>query len=315
MLGASAQTPQPATLTFDSARAWSHLLKQCEFGPRVPGSEAHLKCRDWIVEQMKPFCDNGRIEEFTHTWSVTGKKVTMWNIIGEQNWKDAKTRVVLLAHWDTRPFADQDPNPSNRTKPVLGANDGASGVAVLLELMRVLKGKHPDLGILYLMTDGEDLGPDLAEMFLGAKAFVKNLPTPKPDYGILLDMVGSKNVRIPMEMNSFGYAERLLRDFYDHAQKTPGAKAFPRVYGQYIEDDHIALNKGGIPTIDLIDFDHLDHWHTVTDTPENCSAESLRLVGTALESWFSQSPPYKFRGKDWRIRGFEPDGQGCKVKA
>lgn len=276
------------------AKAWTHLIKQCEFGPRVPGTEAHLKGRDYIQEEMKKACDNVRLQEFTHEWSRTGKKVTMWNILGDQNWRDAKTRVVLIAHWDSRPYADQDPVAANRSKQVLGANDGASGVAVLLELMRVLKGRHPDLGILYLMTDGEDLGPDLDEMFLGASAFIKALPDPRPEYGILLDMVGTKNVRIPMEMNSFGYAETLLRDFYTHAQKV-APKTFPMVYGQLIEDDHIPLNKGGLPTIDLIDFNHLDHWHTVTDTPENCSPESLKAVGQTLESWLTRNPPYKIR--------------------
>lgn len=260
----------------------------------MPGTEAHLKCRDWIFETMKSSCDNVRLQPFEHLWSQTGKKVSMWNILGEQNWKDAKVRVVLAAHWDSRPYADQDPKDINRLKPVLGANDGASGVAVLLELMRVLKDRHPDLGILYFMTDGEDLGPELDEMFLGARAFMKDLGKPKPDYGILIDMVGIKNVRIPMEMNSFRYAEPLVRAFYAHAQKV-APKTFPQVYGQMVEDDHIPMNEGGLRTMDLIDFNHLDHWHTATDTPENCSPDSLKAVGQTLESWLTQTPPWKFK--------------------
>ncbi len=286
-------SPRPADpLLFDANKSWSHLIKQCAFGPRVPGTDAHLQCRDWMVETMKASCDNVRLQAFEHTWSLSRKKVSMWNVLGEQNWKDAKTRVVLIAHWDSRPYADQDPKDVNRLKPVLGANDGASGVAVLLELMRVLKDRHPGLGILYFMSDGEDLGPELEEMFLGARAFMKDMPTPKPDYGILLDMVGTKNVRIPIEMNSFRYAESLVRAFYTHAQKV-APKTFPMVYGQMIEDDHIPINEGGLRTMDLIDFTHLDNWHTVTDTPENCSPDSLKAVGQTLESWLTQTPPWE----------------------
>ncbi|HZH98501.1 MAG TPA: M28 family peptidase, partial [Fimbriimonadaceae bacterium] len=178
---------------FDQDNAWQHLLKQVSFGPRTPGSEGHIKCRDWIAEQMKKSCENVRLQEFSHKWSETGKDVKMWNIIGEQNWKDAKTRMLLIAHWDTRPYASEESDPTKAKQPIVGANDGASGVAVLLELMRVLKERKPELGIMYLMTDGEDLGPTLDEMFLGAKFFAKNLPKPKPDYGILIDMVGDKD--------------------------------------------------------------------------------------------------------------------------
>lgn len=244
---------------------------------------------------MKKSCSNVRLQEFSHVWSKTGKKVTMWNIIGEQNWDKAKTRVLLFAHWDTRPYANEDPDPANRNKPILGANDGASGVAVLLELMRVMKDRNPDIGIMYLMTDGEDLGPGLDEMLLGATYFSKNLPDPKPDYGILLDMVGSKNVRITMELNGFTAAPSLVRAFYRNAGQNGLASAFPSVYGQSISDDHLPLIQAGVPSMDLIDFEHLDHWHNLTDTVENCSADSLGKVGKALESWLMKSPPFKLK--------------------
>jgi glutaminyl-peptide cyclotransferase len=261
----------------------------------VPGTPEHIKCRDWIAEEMKKHCQNVHLQELSHTWSYTNKKITMWNVIGEQNWVNAKTRVLLLAHWDSRPYADQDLDTKNRAKPVTGANDGASGVAVLLELMRVLKDKNPDLGIMYLMTDGEDLGPELDEMFLGAKYFAANLPSPKPEYGILLDMVGTKNVKIPMESNSYGYAPELMKAFYLNARENGLGRTFPAQYGPAISDDHLCLNAAGLPTIDLIDFEHLDHWHTATDTPENCSADSLGNVGKAMDSWLSKSPPYRFK--------------------
>ena len=142
--------------------AWTYLEKQLDFGVRKPGTEGHLKCRDWIEAELKKSCDNVRLQPFTHTWTSTDAEVKMWNVIGEQNWKDAKTRILLVAHWDTRPTADQEYNEAAQAKPIPGANDGASGVAVLLELANSLKSELPkDVGVMYLFTDGEDLGPDL----------------------------------------------------------------------------------------------------------------------------------------------------------
>jgi glutaminyl-peptide cyclotransferase len=294
--GAAAPSPRlhgvedQESFAFDAKAAWAHLEKQCAFGPRAPGSEAHKKCRDYIQDEMKKHCENVRLQEFTHTWSRSGAKVTMWNVLGEQNWKDAKVRLVLLAHWDSRPTADQDSNAEKRGKPILGANDGASGVAVLLELMRAVKGKLPkDLGVLYLMTDGEDLGPGLEEMFLGAVHFTKNLPSPRPDYGILLDMIGDKSLVIPAEPNSVVYARDLVVDFYQNAARIGLKSTFTLEYGPTIEDDHMPLNRAGIPTMDLIDFDYLP-WHTSEDTPDKCSPESLGKVGRALESWMLKDP-------------------------
>jgi Zn-dependent M28 family amino/carboxypeptidase len=215
----------------------------------------------------------------------------MWNVIGEQNWKDAKVRVLLLAHWDTRPTADMDPDEAKRLQPILGANDGASGVAVLLELARVLKVAKPEVGIMYLFTDGEDLGPGLEEMFLGARAFARSMPTPRPDYGILLDMVGDKNLEVPMEPNSQRYAPDLVRELYRHAAQIGLKKTFPMVYGLPISDDHIPLNEAGLPTIDLIDFTY-EPWHTHADTVDKSSPESLGKVGKLLESWLTKKPPF-----------------------
>ena len=286
--------PNEVPPPFNQAQAWEYLVKQCDFGPRTPGTEAHKKCRDWILETMKASCENVRLQPFTYDWQYGKKKVEMWNIIGEQNWKDAKTRVLLLAHWDTRPFADQETDPEKAKQPILGANDGASGVAVLLELMRSTKGLLPEgLGVMYLMVDGEDLGPDLSDMFLGAKAFVRNMPNPKPDYGILLDMIGDKDLRIPMEQQSLRYAPELIRAFYRNAAAAGVRDAFPSNYGPIIEDDHIPLNEAGIKTIDLIDFNY-PSWHTVGDTPDKCSAASLGKVGKAMESWLTNTPVWTY---------------------
>ncbi len=290
------QTPIPVQIpfTFDKAKAWAHLLKQCAFGPRTSGTEAHRLCRDWLLEEVKNACGNSRLQPFSHRWSQSGKTINMWNVIGDQNWKDATTRVVVLAHWDTRPTADMEYDYKNQKKPILGANDGASGVAVLLELMRVTKDKLPkDLGVMYLLVDGEDLGPNLDEMFLGAAYFSKNPGALKPDYGILIDMIGDKNLSIPMEPNSDDWASPLLKAFYQNASKAGLGKWFPQTWGTRIEDDHIPMNQNGIPTIDLIDFTY-DAWHTLADTPDKCSPDSLEHVGAALETWLMKTPVWKY---------------------
>ena len=289
----SAQTSAPVS-KFDKTNAWNWLEKQCALGPRVPGTAAHKACRDQILEETKKHCTNAHLQEFTHKWSRDGKTYTMWNVIGEQNWETAKTRVALFTHWDTRPTADQESDPDRAAKPIPGANDGASGTAVYLELMRLTKNAPKDLGILYVFVDGEDLGPDLNEMFLGADFYSKNTGDHKPDYGILIDMIGDKDLRVPVEPNSKKYSGRLVDALYEHARKIGLEKTFPYAWGPTIEDDHIPLNESGIPTIDLIDFSYVP-WHTLSDTPDKCSADSLGKVGRLLESWLLNPVPWKLK--------------------
>lgn len=281
---------------FDSGKAWGLLTKQVDFGPRVPGTPAHINCRDFLRSELEKSCDHVRLQEFSHRWSSSGQGVTMWNIVGEQNWKDAKVRVALFAHWDSRPTADQETDESLKKQPIPGANDGASGVAVLLELARSIKDSHPGVGIMYVLTDGEDLGPGLNEMFLGATAFARIMSKPKPTYGILLDMIGDKDLRVPMEPNSQYYAPDLTRALYRHAATVGLKDTFPAVMGPEIEDDHLAINQAGVPTIDLIDFTYAP-WHTLSDTTDKCSAESLGKVGKLLETWLTKVPiwvpPYR----------------------
>ncbi|MER3466336.1 MAG: hypothetical protein C4340_04135, partial [Armatimonadota bacterium] len=248
-----------------------------------------VKMRDWLVAEAKKHTDKVETQEFRHRWSRTGESVTMWNVVGRMDFGAQKT-VLLLAHWDTRPYADQDPSPQNRSKPILGANDGASGVALLLELTRVFKEKKPPVNVVFLFTDGEDLGPGLDEMFLGAEHFARNLSEEdrKISYGILLDMVGDRDLVIPREQNSDYYVRTLMDRFYGHAREIGLSKHFPNRPGPVIADDHEPLNRAGIPTIDLIDFDYgpgHSWWHTVEDTPDKCSAASLSAVGRAVESF------------------------------
>ncbi|RYG49663.1 M28 family peptidase [bacterium] len=269
---------------FDQEAAWKHLLAQVAFGPRNPGSAGHVKCRDWLVKELKKQLPDTALQPFEHTWSRTGEKVKMWNIVGSQNWDKAAKRVLLVAHWDTRPTADMETGSIKQGQPILGANDGASGVAILLELARVLRDLPPGTGVKFLLVDGEDLGPSLSEMFLGAKAFAKAPGSPKPDYGILLDMVGDKDLRIPKEPFSMQSAPKLMNDLYAHAKKMGLGATFPDEEQGEIYDDHLPLQQAGIPTIDLIDFTY-DPWHTLQDTADKCSAESLGKVGSLIESW------------------------------
>jgi Zn-dependent M28 family amino/carboxypeptidase len=144
---------------------------------------------------------------------------------------------------------------------------------------------------MYLFTDGEDLGPSLEEMFLGAKFFVKNMPAERPSYGILLDMIGDKDLRVPVEPNSLAFARDLTMAFYNLAKVRGFGSTFPMEEGPIIEDDHIPLNRAGIPTLDLIDFDY-ESWHTTADTADKCSADSLGKVGDMMVEWLTQNPPY-----------------------
>jgi glutaminyl-peptide cyclotransferase len=261
----------------------------------VPNTDAHAKCQQYILDEMKKSCDEAHEQKFSYNWKYGHKTLDMANLIGTQNWKDAKTRVVLMAHWDSRPMADQDPKPGNRNKPILGANDGASAVAVLLELMRVMKGRLPkDVGVMYFMTDGEDVGPGSNDMYLGVKEFVRLMPTPKPDYGILLDMIGDKDLRVPIEPNSMRLAPNLLRAFYQNAQDNGLRATFPMEQGDEIEDDHLVLNSAGVPTIDLIDFTFAP-WHTVGDVVSTCSAASLKKIGIAMETWLLKEPSFTIK--------------------
>lgn len=277
--------PQPQmtvqTPHFDGSRAFAALKAQTDFGPRTPNSDAHKKCLAYLAAELERSAESVVKQSFTIT-GYNNETLPLTNIFASFN-KQAPKRVLLLAHWDSRPRADQDPNEANRSKPVLGANDGASGVAVLLELARLMKQMPPAIGVDLLLVDGEDYGKssDLEKYFLGAKYFTKTMPRDyKPLFGILLDMIGDADLRIPMEQNSMKLAPQVLSMVWSAAQEL-GVSQFASVPGEQIEDDHLALNEAGIPTIDLIDFQY-PYWHTVEDTPDKCSPESLEAVGKVL---------------------------------
>ena len=279
---------------FNATRAFSDRVKQVDFGPRVPGTDAQIKCRDWLVDTLKKSCDAVETQEFSHVWSKNKHKLPMWNILAYQNWAHAKVRIALIAHWDSRAEADQEKDPAKAAQPIPGADDGASCVAIITELARVMKGRLSDVGVEYVLTDGEDLGPGEDEMYLGAIVYGNRLPTPKPDYGILLDMLGQKNLKVPVEPNSLEIDGNLVIALYRLAGKLGLGDTFPMEQGERIDDDHLPITKEGLKTIDLIDFmGYQGYWHTLQDTPDKCSPDSLGKVGKLMQAWLEQQPPYK----------------------
>ncbi len=243
---------------FDGATAFSYLSKQTLFGPRAPGLPGHDRCLVFLYDELKKYADIVRRQEFVTTLP-DGKTVKLTNLIASLNSR-APNRILISAHWDTRLWADQDPDKKNWTKPISGANDGASGVAIILELARELKSNPPSVGVELVLFDGEDLGKTgRPESFsAGAKYFAANKPAGfNPRFGINIDMVGDRNLDIYREENS----ERLAPDVQAmvfSAAKDLGVSQFIDSPGEEITDDHLPLNGAGIPTIDLIDFSYPD---------------------------------------------------------
>jgi len=215
------------------------------------------------------------------------EQLNMTNVIASFN-SAATKRVIFIAHWDTRPRADQEKDTKKQNTPILGANDGASGVAVLLEMARLFKITPPPIGVDILFVDGEDYGKegDSEWYLLGARHFAKHLqPGYAPVFGVLLDMVGDKTLELKRERYSVKYAPDIVDLVWSTAREL-GVAQFTDEYQSWVMDDHLPLNEVGIKTIDLIDFAYPDtsnrYWHTSQDTPDKCSAESLEAVGKVL---------------------------------
>ncbi len=280
------QPVQNAPVAFDSNRAFDILKKQCEFGPRPPGSEAHRKTRDYLFTELKKYADSVTLQPYTSVVDTVDdppqrKKLHMNNIIAEFGVGHDET-LLLAAHWDTRPCADQDPKLENQREPIIGANDGASGVAVLLEIARILKQTPPPKRIIIILFDGEDYGKTTDQMFLGSRYFAKNMGKWRPDYGILLDMIGDKDLEIPKEQFSWTANPEFMERIWKRANKL-GLAPFKDRAGPAVMDDHVPLIRAGIPMVNIIDFDY-PHWHTLEDTVDKCSPKSLEIVGRLVVS-------------------------------
>lgn len=280
---------------FDANRAFADLEKQCQFGPRNPGSDGHRQCLEFLVEELGKTCDHVRRQTFVYVDKRDSSKIIEGtNIIASINLEPAaKKRVMLGAHWDTRPWADKDSDSSRRHLPILGANDGASGVAVLLEVARAIKQQPLDIGVDILLFDLEDYGEHNAELFpdslnpycIGSEYFARQNKTYFPAYGIIVDMVGDRNLDLPIENYSYANAKEVVNKVWGAAKRL-GKPAFRQSIEEAIYDDHIPFQRIGIPCIDIIDFNYPDethrYWHTHQDTPDKCSKESLQQVGDVL---------------------------------
>ena len=282
---ASAQNVKVPVFNADSAFAM--LRQQVAFGPRVPGTPGHAAQLAWMQEYLRPRADSVFTQPISHK-GADGKTIPMANVVARFN-TGAAQRVLFVAHWDTRPTADRDPVPANRNKPIPGANDGASGVAVLMILADMFKNNPPPIGVDLLFTDGEDW--EQGDMYIGAKHFAANLPAGyAPLYGVLIDMIADENPIYPIEGSSQDAAPEVVDRVYRAAESLGLAALFPRRLGGYVEDDHVALNAAGIRTINIIDGEYGAplagtfgaYWHTMQDTIEHTSKTGLDAVGRVL---------------------------------
>lgn len=282
----------------DGARAYKYLKQLCDLGSRPAGSEANTRQREIV---SKHFAANGgkvRSQNFKGNDPKSGAEVAMVNLIGSW-YPDRKDRVVIGAHYDTRPFPDEEKVEARRSLPFIGANDGASGVAVLMEIAHHLEKLPTSWGVDLVIFDGEELvyggGQNQnGEYFLGSKAFSQayseGVDSRRISYryiaGLVLDMVGDSNLTIDKERNSMELAPGLVRDVWGVANKIK-ATSFRNRVGTAVLDDHLPMNDAGILTIDIIDFDY-PHWHTSQDLPEKCSAASLEQVAKVVTAWLAQ---------------------------
>lgn len=284
-------------VAIDGERAFRYLKEICEIGPRVAGSEANTRQRKLVADHFVKMGGKVREQPFRTRHPLTGRRVDMANLIG--SWQPERNqRIVIGAHYDTRPRPDEENDPGRLNLPFLGANDGASGVAILMEIAHHLADLTPPVGVDLVLFDGEELvygnNPTAGEYFLGSKHFAQvyadlvDRRRTRVNYvaGMVLDMVGGKNLQIKQEPNSLNLAPDLVREVWAIAERLQ-ARSFRFRQGREVLDDHLALNNVGIPAIDIIDFDY-PFWHKADDLPENCSADSLAEVGRVVVTWLMQ---------------------------
>jgi Zn-dependent M28 family amino/carboxypeptidase len=269
--------------SFDGERAYFYLKAQCDFGPRVPGSAGHQQTLDYLKSELTRFTTLVKLQSFSALNPVSQQEVELTNLQATF-YPELEERILLCAHWDSRPWADKDSDSAKRNTPVLGANDGASGVAVLLHLAGIISNKKPNYGVDLVFFDGEDMGKEgYPESYaLGSQYFAQNLSNYFPRLAILLDMVGDKDLKIYQEQYSKQYAPETVREIWDRARRLK-LDCFVDSVGYSVWDDHLPLLQRGIPCADIIDFDY-PYWHTSQDTEDKCSAESLEKIGRLLVS-------------------------------
>ena len=292
-----ATQPQTAIVvpTFNADSAYHYTAAQVAFGPRVPNSEAHHACGDWLESELSRFGAKVTAQNITLR-AYDGTVLAARNIIGSYK-PELRKRVLLCAHWDSRPWADADPDPKNHRTPILGANDGASGVGVLLEVARQLQAQPTEIGVDILFFDAEDYGTHADEKefsesntwCLGSQYWVRVPHTANymARYGILLDMVGGKDARFHREGYSDYFAKHIVDKVWAAAHASGNGQWFPYADGGVITDDHLPINQiARIPCIDIIghypETGFAPTWHTLDDTMENIDPAVLCAVGQTV---------------------------------
>jgi len=276
---------------FDGDRALAYLSTICDLGPRISGSEGMAKQQEFLQKHFEKHGAKVVLQKFDGKQPSRDKAVPMANMI--VTWHpESKTRVIICGHYDTRPIADQETNVRDWTKPFASANDGTSSVAFMMELAHHMKDLKTELGVDFVIFDGEEYIHDKNrdKFFLGSDHFAaeykKAKTGPKYKAGILLDLFAGKGAEYRVEDNSRLLAGGLVEDVWKLAAEL-GVKSFVFEYGHHVLDDHIALNRVGIPCIDIIDFDY-DHWHRLSDTPDKCSAVSMANVAKVIMAWLQK---------------------------
>lgn len=275
----------------DGERMLARVKHQVAAGPRVVGTAAHDAIRDWIAGELAR--SGGAVERQAFTDSTTGRPLPLVNLVGRFGPQGGR-RIVLCAHYDSRPWCDEDPDTSYRNVPVPGANDGGSGVAVLLEIAELLHRTAPPVGVDLVFFDGEDLGThEHPEQFcLGSQGYAARLPEPgdpsRPVAAFLFDMVGGRGLAIWRERNSSERASNLV-ELVGAGARATGATAFHDEVRWTIVDDHVPLLDAGLPAVDILDFDYRA-WHTHRDLPDQMSAESLAQVA-GVAAWLVYDSP------------------------
>jgi hypothetical protein len=281
-----------ARFEVDGARAHARVVHQVEAGPRIPGTPGHRVIAEWIASECQRL--GAVVERQAFRDSLPGRRLELVNLIAHYGPQGGR-RIALVAHWDSRPWSDQDPDSAHQADPVPGANDGGSGVAVLLEVAELLHRRQPAIGVDLVFVDGEDQGraSQPAEYCLGSKAYAAQFrnggnPATRPVAAFVFDMVGDRDLGIHPEGNSVAYAANLVGIVLDAAKAT-GARGFSSEPRYTLTDDHLPLIEAGIPAADVIDFDY-PAWHTHLDLPERVSPESLAEVAR-VAAWIVYRSP------------------------
>jgi len=280
LMGCRDQVPLPPK-EFDGQAAFGYLRTQVEFGPRVPATKGHRDTAEWLERMLRERSDSVIVQAWPHL-TATGDTLEMRNFIARFN-PGAQDRLLYLAHWDTRPVSD-GPNATTTKAPVPGANDGASGVAVLLGVADALKKTPPGIGVDLLFVDGEDygdFGKQPTDVLIGSRWYTKHQPPGAPPrFAVLYDLVADANLQLYQEGNSLTGAPQVVEKVWDVAKRLGHQQYFRSdSAGRHtLTDDHVELQRAGIRAIDVVDFDY-PAWHTPDDDLSKVSAASLQVVG------------------------------------